>query len=61
MDVYIRTKPNHLTSEEEIVVEVTGLDSYGDMTSDYDTITREMLLEVLGGGPSKKECCDGGS
>ena len=58
MDVYIRTKPNYLTNENEIVVEVTGLDSYGDSVSDYDTITREMLLGVLGEAPQRRECCD---
>jgi hypothetical protein len=47
MDVYIRTKPNDQTGENELIVEVTGLDSYGDMESAYDIITREMLLEVL--------------
>tara|TARA_R110000851_G_scaffold260759_1_gene413304 strand:- start:172 stop:375 length:204 start_codon:yes stop_codon:yes gene_type:complete len=56
MDVYIRTRPNYLTSENEIVVEVTGLDSYGDSVSEYDIITREMLLEVLGENPPARGC-----
>jgi hypothetical protein len=48
MNVYIQVKPNYITGENQMYVEVEGIDSYGDSVTDYDIITRDMLLEVLG-------------
>jgi hypothetical protein len=48
MYVYIKVKPNYITGENQMYVEVEGIDSYGNSVTDYDIITREMLLAVLG-------------
>jgi hypothetical protein len=48
MYVYVQVKPDPITGENQMYVEVEGVDSDGDSVSDYDIITRDMLLAVLG-------------
>ncbi len=48
MYVYIKVKPCPITGKNQMYVEVEGVDSDGDSVSDYDIITRDMLLAVLG-------------
>jgi hypothetical protein len=48
MYVSVQVKPNYNTGENQMYVELERVDSYGDSVTDYDIITRDMLLAVLG-------------
>jgi hypothetical protein len=48
MYVSVHVKPDPITGENQMYVEMDVVDSDGYLVSDYDIITRDMLLAVLG-------------